>query len=340
MFQKIISLNNLLEAWREFVKNKRHKLDVILFSQNLMDNIFLLYSDLLNHTYIHGGYQHFKINDPKSRDIHKASVRDRLLHHAIYRILYPYFDKKFVFDSYSCRLNKGTHKAINRFKGLSYKVSKNNTLTCWVLKCDIRKFFASINHEILKGILTKYIKEQDTLWLLGQITDSFNTKNHDNVGLPLGNLTSQLLVNIHMNKFDHFIKRDLKVKYYIRYADDFVIVSNNESYLKSLIPQINDFLVNKLKLELHPNKISIRKYTQGIDYLGYITLPKYMLVRTKTKRRMYNKLKKRVKEFKSGLIEEITLKQSLNSYLGVLSHANCYELKQDLLNQFWFWMKE
>lgn len=159
-------------------------------------------------------------------------------------------------------------------------------------------------------------------------------------GIPIGNLTSQLFANIYLNELDYFIKHDLRVKYYARYTDDFVIVSDNENYLKLLIPQIKNFLKNKLKLELHPNKISIKKYTQGIDYLGYIALPKYMLVRTKTKRRIFSKLKKRVKEFKSGLIEEITLKQSLNSYLGVLSHANCHKLEQDLLNQFWFWMGE
>src|SRR3989339_1193924 len=146
-FEEIVSMDNLLEAWKEFIKGKRHKKDVQILSLNLMDNIFSLHSDLLNHTYKHGGYQAFKICDPKPRDIHKASVRDRLLHHALYRKIYPFFDKTFISDAYSCRINKGTHRAINRFREVGYKVSKNNTKTCWVLKCDIRKFFANIDHK-------------------------------------------------------------------------------------------------------------------------------------------------------------------------------------------------
>ena len=228
-------MENLLEAWCEFLKGKKNKKDVQEFERNLMENIISLHHDLKNKTYKHGPYIPFKISDPKPRDIHKASVRDRLLHHAIYRFLYPYFDRKFIFDSYSCRLNKGTHRAINRLRDFSRKVSKNYTKQCFVLKCDIRKFFASIDHEVLKDILKKHISDQNILWLLGQVIDSFESEktkqsNFSNlgVGLPLGNLTSQLLVNIYMNEFDHFMKRELKVKYYIRYADDFVIFLNDK----------------------------------------------------------------------------------------------------------------
>ncbi len=153
-----------------------------------MDNIFLLHRDLTNHNYRHGGYQAFNISDPKPRNIHKASVRDRLLHHAIYRILYLFFDKVFVSDSFSCRLGKGTHKALNRFRVFAYTVSKNNTRTCWVLKCDIRKFFASIDHKILLDILNSYIPDKQIILLLEEIIESFSTK--PGVGLPLGNLTS------------------------------------------------------------------------------------------------------------------------------------------------------
>ena len=149
-FEKIISVENLLLAWKEFMRGKKNKKDVQEFQLHLMDNILALHQDLKNKTYKHGGYMAFNISDPKPRNIHKATVRDRLLHHAIYRILYPYFDKKFIHDSYSCRINKGTHKAINKFREYGRKVSKNNTKTCFVLKCDIRKFFANIDHKILK----------------------------------------------------------------------------------------------------------------------------------------------------------------------------------------------
>ena len=188
------------------MRGKRKRRDVARFSENLSTNIYNLYVDLKNKTYTHGGYQAFNISDPKPRNIHKASVRDRLLHHAVYRVLYPYFDKRFIHDSYSCRLGKGTHKAINQFRSYARKVSKNNTKQCWILKCDIKKFFASIDHSILRYIVVEQL-DKDTNWLLAEIIESFYTK--PNKGLPLGNLTSQLLVNIYMNEFDQYVKHKL-----------------------------------------------------------------------------------------------------------------------------------
>ncbi len=278
-----------------------------------MDNIIRLHSDLENKTYQHGGYQAFKINDPKPRDIHKASVRDRLMHHAIYRVLYPYFDSKFIFDSYSCRKDKGTHRALNRFKRFGWKVSKNNTRAAWVLKGDISKFFANIDHKILKNILGKYIDDQDILWLLDEVIDSFET------GLPLGNLTSQLLINIYMNESDQFVKRELKIRYYIRYADDFVILDPDKNYLKDLVSQISRYLEIILKLKLNPNKLSIKTYFSGVDFLGWVHFPNHRILRTTTKKRMF----KRIKQSHST--------ESLNSYLGLLKHGNTHKLVKKVL---------
>jgi RNA-directed DNA polymerase len=210
-FEDMISLDNLLLAWQEFLRGKRNRKDVQEFSANLMDNIFSLHHDLLYQTYRHGGYKAFKINDPKPRDIHKASVRDRLLHHAVYRILYPFFAKTFIADSYSCQIGKGTHKALDKFRQFACRTSKNNTQTCYVLKGDIRKFFASIDHNILLEILNEYIPDKNIIWLLEKIISSFSSIKKG-VGLPLGNLTSQLFVNIYMNKFDQFVKHGLRNK--------------------------------------------------------------------------------------------------------------------------------
>src|SRR3989344_3526212 len=219
-YEDLISIDNLLLAWQEFLKGKRKKKDVQEFQFNLMDNILSLHEDLKNNIYRHGNYYAFKINDPKPRDIYKATVRDRLLHHAVYRILYPFFEKTFIADSFSCRNNKGTHKAINRFRSFAYKASKNNTKTCWVLKCDIKKFFASINNEKLNEILSQRINDKSVLSVLKEVISSFDLKNNK-TGLPLGNLTSQLFANVYMNEFDQFVKHKLKIRYYIRYADDF-----------------------------------------------------------------------------------------------------------------------
>ncbi|HBO16477.1 MAG TPA: hypothetical protein DD451_00515 [Candidatus Moranbacteria bacterium] len=306
-------MENLLEAWKEFEKGKKNRKDVQEFSMNLMDNIFSLHQDLLNHTYKHGGYQAFKINDPKPRDIHKAKVRDRLLHHAIYRKLYPFFDKTFISDSYSCRINKGTHKAIEKFRKYFNKVSQNNTKTCYVLKCDIKKFFASIDHEILISILKEHIPDENILWLLVEIIESFHIskplpspplEKGRGIGLPLGNLTSQLFVNIYMNKFDQFVKHKLKAEYYIRYADDFVFLSQDRKWLEDLIPRVGKFLGDELKLKLHPNKVYIKTFSSGVDFLGIINFPHHKILRTKTKRRMMKKIFLNHKMLREGLISE------------------------------------
>ena len=171
-YNDIITVENLLRAWEEFLRGKKKRTDVLLFQTRLMDNIYNLQRDLADRKYVHSEYHAFNISDPKPRNIHKATVRDRLLHHLLYQELYSYFDKHFIHDSYSCRVQKGTHKAMNRFRAFSRKVSQNNTRTCWILKCDIRKFFANIDHGILKNILAKYIADADLLWLLGQVIDS------------------------------------------------------------------------------------------------------------------------------------------------------------------------
>ena len=293
-----------------------------------MDNVLSLHHDLKNRTYIHGRYHAFNISDPKPRNIHKATVHDRLLHHAIYRILYPYFDKKFIHDSYSCRINKGTHKAINKFREYSRKVSKNNTKTCYVLKCDIKKFFANIDHQILKQILSRAVLDTKILWLLGQVIDSFSSQKHIYAmadmckkGLPLGNLTSQLLVNICMNEFDQYVKRKLKVKYYIRYADDFVVLSENKNYLSDLLQYIVVNLKEKLKLEMHPDKVYIKTLASGVDFLGWVHFPKHRVLRTSTKRRMLKNIQNNHKH------------ETVQSYLGMLKHGDAYKLEQKI-NEF------
>ena len=312
IYDDIISLENLLGAWKEFVKGKRKKPDVQEFSLRLMDNIISLHEDLRRKVYRHGDYQAFRISDPKSRSIHKASVRDRLLHRATYRKLYPFFDRTFIADSFSCRNEKGTHKAINRFRRFIWKVSKNNTKTCWILKCDIKKFFASINHNILLEILTPRIQDENILWLLRQVVESFNAIDFVGVGLPLGNLTSQLFANIYLNEFDQFVKHRIKAKFYIRYADDFVILSENKTWLEEILPRIKNFLQDELKLEIHPDKIFIKTLASGIDFLGWVHSPNHRVLRTSTKRRMFKNL---WEDFSSDVVA---------SYLGMLKWGNTF----------------
>ena len=320
-YEELVDIENLLIAWQEFLKGKRHKKDVQEFQFHLMDNILSLHADLSNHTYEHGGYKKFTISDPKPRIIHKASVRDRLLHHAVYRKLYPFFDTTFTSDSFSCRDGKGIHKAINRFREFGRIISKNNTKTCWVLKCDIKKFFASIDQEVLIRILEERIPDKNIVNLLRNIIRSFNS-GKQGTGLPLGNLTSQLFSNVCMNEFDQFVKHALKVKYYIRYADDFVMFSEDKHYLENLITKITEFLENKLKLTLHPDKIYIKTLYSGVDFLGWVNFKHHKTIRNTTKRRIFKKIK------------ENSNSQTLSSYIGLLKHGNTQKVKNEVLKLY------
>ncbi len=324
-YNDIISIENLCLAWQEFVVGKKKKSDVQIFARNLMDNIVELHQSLVNRTYRHGGYESFYVTDPKRRHIHKASVRDRLLHHAVYRILYPFFDRTFISDSYSCRNDKGTHKAVNHFRTLANQVSRNYTRSCWVLKCDIKKFFANIDHQILLSILREYIPDQDILWLLQNIIGSFSTELKPGVGLPLGNLTSQLFANVYMNKFDQWVKHKLKAKYYARYADDFVFLSHDKNWLENVILQIREFLETNLKLSLHPNKLFLKTIASGMDFLGWVNFPNYKILRPTTRRRMFARIKIH------------PTKETLQSYLGLLGHGNAKKVTVDLLGEWWLW---
>lgn len=318
MYKKLISVENLFVSWEEFRKGKRKRPDVQIFERHLEDNLFLLSQKLQGKTYQHGNYDEFYVQDPKIRHIHKASVEDRVVHHLLYKFLYKEFDSGFIYDSYSCRLNKGTHKGVDRLESFARKVSCNYTGPCWGLKGDIKKFFASIDQQTLTRLLAQKIKDWDILWLLDQVINSFHSELGEDKGTPLGNLTSQIFANIYLNKLDQFIKHRLKVKHYLRYADDFLILDPKKEYLESLIDPISNFLQSKLKLELHPRKVLLRKLDWGIDFLGYIVLPHYRLPRTKTKRRIFRKLQIGIKY------------QSLQSYLGYLSHANSFKLRQQI----------
>jgi retron-type reverse transcriptase len=217
LFSQITSLENLFAAWDEFKKDKQYKKDVMSFEFHLEQNIFKLHRDLLTKKYSHRPYTDFFIRDPKVRHIHKAAVRDRVLHHALYQILNPLIDKTFIPNSFSCRIDKGVHKGVLALERMIRAESKNFTRTCFVMKCDVQKFFDSVDHQVLFSILKKKIADPDTLWLLREIVESFATTQttlFDRQGLPIGNLTSQLFANIYMDQLDHFMKHCLGVRLY------------------------------------------------------------------------------------------------------------------------------
>lgn len=236
------------------------------------------------------------------------------LQHALYRALYPYFDRKFIYDLYSCRLGKGTLRALKRFDVFVRRESHNHARTVWVLSCDIRKCFASVDHQILKNTLARHITCRKTLGVLNSVIDSFHT-HQVGKGIPLGNLTSQLFINIYLNELDQCVKWVFKVCSYIRYADDFVIMSPDRDRLLELLPKIGDFLEEHLLLQLRPNDWPIRTIFSGVDFLGWVNFPNHRVLRNTTKWRMFRRL------------ERSASRATLASYHGLLSHGNARKLQ-------------
>ncbi len=345
LFGLVAEPENLFSAWDLFRRGKTNRPDVMKFESRLEENIFKLHRELTGKTYRHGPYRYFWIRDPKLRRIHKAMIRDRVVHHAVFRILNLVYELTFAPVSFSCRIGKGMHRGVEKAGKMLRQVSHNYANTCYALKCDVKKFFDSVDHDTLIEILSRKIRDPDFMWLLKEIIGGYptrgafsslaHTQNAARVGIPIGNLTSQLFANIYLNEFDQFVRHELKVKYYARYTDDFIIISKDRNYLQSLIGPVQEFLRERLKLALHPNKVTIRKFRQGIDFLGYTILPYHRALRTKTKKRIFRKIKQKINLHKLDLVSKDSLEQSLQSYLGVLSHADAYQISQEFKNCYW-----
>lgn len=302
-YNEIITFPNILSAWNRFRVGKTRRADVNTFEVKILDNLHLLFSDLKFQTYKHSPYEKFEIIEVKKREINKASVRDRIVHQLLYTHLYEYFDKQFIYDSYSCRKGKGTHKALLRYETFFRSISQNFSKQVWVLKFDIRKCFESIEQDILLKLLDTKIEDKRIFYLCKIIITSFSK------GMPLGNLTSQLFINVYLNELDRFVKHTLKLKYYIRYADDVVVFYENKSELEKLQEQISGFLKNVLKLDIHKNSISTAY--SGVDFLGFKHFKKFRTLRKVTERKMWKKL----------------CNENASSYLGMIKWGNCQKIE-------------
>ena len=237
--------------------------------------------DLQSVRYVHSAYEEYSICDPKKRTIHKASVRDRVVYRLVYNALYDYFDRRYIHDSYSCRIGKGTHAAYRRVRHFINRGSKNYTKSCYILKFDIKKCFKSIDTCILKKILARHVEDALLLQIVDGIIDSFKS------GLPLGNLTSQLFINMYLHKLDFYVKHTLASKYYLRYADDIVVVSHDKEKLEKLYLDIEFFLKHELHLVTH--KKVVQSIYAGVDVLGFVFFAKYCRLRRSTERRAKKK---------------------------------------------------
>ncbi len=240
LYNQICSQENLYKAYLKARKGKRYNKEVMAFTANLEQNLATLQSELMNQTYTHGSYREFMVSDSKKRLIKAASFRDRVVHHAIYAVVEPIFDKSFIYHSYACRKGKGTHLAVKNLRRMT-KSSKAK----YCLQCDISKYFDSIDHGVLMRMLSDKLADQKTLDLLKLVLASTFAKvlpNGQKAGIPIGNLTSQLFANIYLTRLDRFIKHDLHQKLYIRYMDDFLILGPAKELLHTTKERIRDFV--------------------------------------------------------------------------------------------------
>ena len=257
LFEKTCSYENLYNAYLKARRGKRKSEEVLRFTCDLESELFDLQNELRNKTYKTGEYRNFIIFEPKERIISALPFRDRVVHHAVYSVMEPIFERKFIYDSYACRKGKGTHAGVERLQEFIRKMNNNS----YVLKCDVSKYFSSVNHKILKRIIRKKIADGDFLWLLDNIIDSMES------GIPIGNLTSQLFANIYLNELDEFVKYKLKIKYYIRYMDDFILLYDSKQELHKFREEIRLFFIINLRLSFHPKKVNVFPISLGVDFL-------------------------------------------------------------------------
>ena len=330
LFDKVTDFNNLFAAYRAARKGKKYDSEILPFEFYAEENLLKLKEQLEKQTYRHGGYREFIVNDSKKRRIQAAPFRDRVVHHALCNIIEPLFEQTFIFDSYACRKEKGTHKAVKRLKVFLRSFAfaerererKNTGCRIYCLQCDISKYFDSINHRILFEILQRKIADEKVLRLIKEILDSNNAVTGK--GIPIGNLTSQLFANVYLNELDRFVKRVLKRRYYIRYMDDFLIFGESKQELWQVKEAIAEFLKTKLDLNLYPRKAVVFQASRGIEFLGYKVFAEYRTLKRGTVKRIIKKLKNYKRKIRTGDVKPEKLPLAVESWKAYARFANSW----------------
>ena len=342
LFQEVCEFENLYHAYLKAKRGKNDINEVLEFTYNLENELLKLQYELKSQTYRTGKYRHFIIFEPKERKISALPFRDRVVHHAICSVIEIIFEKRFIYDSYACRKGKGTHAGVARIQKFIRKININY----YVLKCDVSKYFPSVNHEVLKQIIRERISDKKLLELLDKIIDSSNPEKLDSSdskeqnfqsalfnGIPIGNLTSQLFANIYLNKLDEYVKYELKIKYYIRYMDDFILMHESKQYLHEVKEKIILFFIS-MKLTLHPKKANIFPVELGVDFLGYKIYDNHRLVRKSTVKRFLKNVKGKMKKYDYGDMDFNKLMESFNSWESYMDHGNSHNLKKSLYEEY------
>lgn len=342
LYRPNCTYEQLYYAYLNAAKGKRYRPEVLEFTDNLERNLLALVEELNTHTYSVGHYREFYVNEPKRRLIMALPFRDRVVQWWLYTLIYPVLDKTFIDDSFACRKGKGTKAAADR---VQYMLRQTEVLEgdWFYLKLDMAKYFYRVVHTSLLAILERKIKDKEILQLLQLIIEGdgtpFGLTLCDNLedaerindrGMPIGNLTSQLLANAYLNELDHFCKQALGIRYYVRYMDDIIILSNSKKELHEILSRITDFLETRLQLVLN-NKTTIRPVNMGIQFVGCTIWATHRTLRKSTSLRIKRNLKGAAKRFVAGKISHEKYNSTLQSYMGLMKYNDCYRFKTQLI---------
>jgi len=327
-FYEKLTFEKMYEAYLRARLNKGIRYEVMKFEDNLEVNLVNLILEIRSGTYNIGEYRVFKVYEPKERIIKSLPFRDRVVHQwYVYEFIIPYIVPKFIYDSYACLHGKGTHTAVKR---LEYFIKENHRKygKFYIVKMDIKKFFYSINPNILLSILKKHITDKALL----SLTKKLIFDENDEVGIPIGNYTSQYFANIYLNELDIFVKHKLKVKYYLRYMDDFVLIVQDKKEAISKFLKITNFLKEKLDLDIN-HKSKYYPSDMGVDFCGYRVFYTHKLIRNRSKRKIRSNIKKWKRLNKKGKLNLQNLESSFQSWKAHIKHANSYNLEKKYSNK-------
>lgn len=321
LFEKVVAFDNLLLAARKAQRGKRHRTSVAHFLFHLEPEILTLQDELCAGTYRMQPYRTFTIYEPKQRQICAAAFRDRVVQHALCTVLDPLFEACLIYDTYACRRGKGTHAAVRRAQQFARQFP-------YVLKCDVRKYYESIEHAVLKALLRRKLKDKTLLALLEQIIDHPIPGVTPGKGLPIGNLTSQYFANLYLGELDHLVKERLRCKGYVRYMDDFLVFATDKPCLHTTLATLRTFLHHTLRLDLKDEATRVAPVTQGLPFLGFRVFPGLLRVDGKKWARFRRRVRHREAAYRRGGIDEQALVRSVTSMLGHVQHADSLRARQ------------
>ena len=334
LFSGLSSFEALHRAWGRVIRGRRHQTDVLQFERDLESNLIDIQNSLIWKTYRTGPYYHFRVFEPKEREIAALPLKDRVVQHALIEAIEPIWTCRFISDSYACQTGKGMHAGADRAQTFLRATLREHGII-YVLKADIARFFPSVCHDALKRMIARRVACKDTLWLIDSIIDSVAEPGATLPrGIPIGNLTSQIFANIYLHELDEFVKHELRERRYVRYMDDFAIIGADKEHLHRVRVAVDDFLYAHLGLRLNrKTQVFPVSATNGraLDFLGYRIWPTHRKIRKDSAGRIRRKMKRMARQYHEGKITLDQVRQVVMSWVGHAGHASTYTLRSRIL---------